>query len=291
LLTCLRMKKTQLLSSLPIVKPATLVGWHRQIVRGHWAFRPKRKPGRPRIHPEAEELVVRIARENPRWGYTKIAGEVRKLGFTSIGRSTVERIPKRPGLAPGPVGGGLSWADFLGHYGQYIWACDFFTVTTATLRTYSVRFCIEISTRRIVHWNVSEHPDGAWVAQQFRNLSILHDGLARYLIHDRDSKFTRHADALLRAMGREPVLLPARSPDLNAHAERCIRTARGECLDRVIILNELHLRWALAEFVRYYNERRPHRSLQLRPPGGPVRCTREGKVLRCQILGGLTNDY
>jgi len=291
LLTCLRMRKEQLLSSLLIVKPSTLVGWYRQIVRRHWTFEQKRKPGRPPIDPEAEQLIVQIARENLRWGYTKIAGEVRKFGFTTIGRSTVERILKRHGLAPRPHHGGLSWAELLGHYGQFIWACDFFTVTTATLRTFYVIFVIEISTRRIVHWNVSEHPDGDWVAQQFRNLSILRDDLPRYLIHDRDSKFTAHADELLRPMGTEPVLLPPRSPNLNGRAERWIRTARNGCLDHIIILNERHLRWALGEFVRYYNARRPHRSLQLHPPEGPVASGLEGKIVRHKVLGGLISDY
>jgi putative transposase len=285
------MKKQQLISSLLIVKPDTVVGWHRQIVRRHWTFKQERKPGRPPIGPEAEQLVLQIAEENQGWGYTKIAGEVRKLGYSSIGRSTVERILKRHGLAPRPHHGGLSWADFLGHYGQFIWATDFFTVTTATLRTYYVLFFIEVSTRRIVYWNVSEHPDGEWVPQQIRNIDILHDELPRYLIHDRDSKFTRHADELLRGMGTEPVLLPPRSPNLNGRAERWIRSARTECLDHIIILNERHLRWALGEFMRYYNARRPHRSLQLRPPDGPVVSTSEGKVVRRKILGGLISDY
>jgi transposase InsO family protein len=290
-LTCLRMKKQQLLNALLIVKPATVVGWHRQIVRRHWTFKQKRRPGRPRVDSEVEELVVLIARENLRWGYTKIAGEVRKLGYPAIGRSTVERIMKRHGLAPRPQHGGLSWADFLGHYGQFIWASDFFTVTTATLRTYYVLFFMEISTRRIVYWNVSRHPNGEWVAQQFRNLAVIDGGLPRHLIHDRDTKFTAHADELLRAMGTEAVRLPVRSPDLNGRAERWVGTARQECLDHVIILNECHLRWALGEFTRYYNHRRPHRSLQLHPPDGPVASSVEGKVVRRKILGGLINDY
>jgi len=291
LLTCARMKQAQLLDCLMVTKPATLVGWHRQIVRRHWTFRHRRRPGRPRISHDAEQLVLRIARENRHWGYTKIAGEVRKLGFTAIGRSTVERILKRHGLTPRPHHDGLTWADFLGHYGQFIWACDFFTVTTATLRTYYVLFFIEISTRRIVYWNVPEHPDGNWVAQQFRNLSIVHEQLPRHLIHDRDSKFTAHADELLQAMGTQPVILPPRSPDLNGHAERWVRTARNECLDHIIILNEAYLRWALGGFVRYYNARRPHRSLGLRPPEGPVGSSEEGEVIRRPVLGGLINDY
>jgi putative transposase len=203
----------------------------------------------------------------------------------------VERILKRHGLAPRPDHGGLSWAGFLGHYGQFIWACDFFTVTTATLRTYYVLFFIEVGTRRIVYWNVSEHPHGGWVAQQFRNIDMLHDKLPRYLIHDRDSKFTGDADQLLRAMGAKPVLLPPRSPDLNGRAERWIRTVRNECLDHIIVLNERHLRWALRQFVRYYNQRRPHRSLQLRPPDGPAHSGLQGPVVRRRVLGGLINDY
>ena len=290
-LTCLRMRKRQLLNTLLIVEPATLVGWHRQIVRWHWTFKQKRRPGRPPTDPEAERLVVQIAKENLRWGHTKIAGEVRKLGYPTIGRSTIERILKRHGLAPRPHRGGLSWADFLGHYGQFIWACGFFTVTTATLRTYYVLFFIETSTRRIVHWNVSEHPDGDWVEQRVRNLAAMHDDLPRYLIHDRDSRFTAYADELLRAMGTKAVLLPPRSPDLNGHAERWIRTARNECLDHIVLLNERHLRWALTELVRYYNARRPHRSLRLRPPDGLAVSTLEEKVVRRKILGGLISDY
>ena len=290
-LTCSRMKKQQLLDCLMIVKPATLAGWHRQIVRRHWTFKQKRRPGRPRVEPEADRLVVQIARENLRWGYTKIAGEVRKLGFPTIGRATVERILKRHGLAPRPHYGGLSWADFLGHYGQFIWACDFFTVTTATLRTYYVLFFIEISTRRIAYWNVSEHPDGEWVAQQLRKLAVLNDDLPCYLIHDRDSKLAAHVDELLRAMGTKPMRLPVRSPDLDGRAERWSLSAREECLDHIIILNERHLRWALSEFVGYYNQRRPHRSPQLRPPDGPVVSSREGKIVRRKTLGGLICDY
>jgi len=246
---------------------------------------------RPRIDREAEQLVLQIDRGNGYWGYTKIAGEVRKLGLTSIGRSTVERILKRHGLAPRPHHNGLSWADFLGHYGQFIWACDFFTVTAATLRIHYVLFFIEVSTRRIGYFSISDSPDGAWTVQHSCSLSVVDDEPPRYLIHDRDSKFTAHADELLRAMGTQPVLLPPRSPDLNERAERWIRTARNECLDHVAILNEGHLRWAIGEFVRYYNARRPHRALALRPPDGPVECSGKGEVIRRQFLGGLINDY
>jgi transposase len=135
LLTSLGMKQRQLTDCLLIIKPATLVGWHRQIIRRHWTFHPNRRPGRPRTDPQAAQLVLRLARENTEWGCGKIAEEMRKLGFTGFGRSTVQRILKRHGLWPRPSRGGLSWHDFLGHYGRCIWACDFLTVTTATPRT------------------------------------------------------------------------------------------------------------------------------------------------------------
>jgi hypothetical protein len=171
LLVSVKMRRQQLLNSLIIVQPATLLGWHRQIVRHHWTFRPKRRPGRPRTDPQAKQLVLRLARENIEWGCGKIAREMRKLGFADSGRSTVQRILKRHGLWPRPGQAGPSWHDFLSHYGRFIWACDFFTVTTATLRTYYVLFFCEIETRRIVFWNVSDAPDGIWTAQRFRNLS------------------------------------------------------------------------------------------------------------------------
>jgi len=274
-----------------VVRPATLIGWHRQIVRRHWTFKHQRRSGRPRTDPQAEQLVLRLVRENAGWGCGKIAGEMRKLGFARFGRSTVQRILERHGLWPRPRRGGLGWHDFLGHYGQFIWAADFFTVTTAALRTYYVLFFIEIGTRRIVFWNVSGSPDGIWTAQQFRNLSVVGEQPPRYLLHDRDSKFTAHGDALLSNAGTKVIRLPGRSPNLNAYAERWVRMVREECLDRVIVLNETHLRWALSEFIGHYNERWPHRSLDLRPPKGPVESSKEGEVIRRQVLGGLVNDY
>jgi len=285
------MKQTQLLDCLMIIKPATLVACHRQTVRHHWTFPSKRRPGRPGTDPQAEQLVLRLARENTDWSCGKIAGEMRKPGFPAFGRSTAQRVLKRHGLWPCPRQTGLSWHDFLGHYPHFSWACDFFTVTTATLRTYYAQFFIEISSRRIVFWNVSEAPDGAWTAQQFRNLSLLDDEPPHYLLHDRDSKFTAHRDALLGNVGTNVIRLPVNSPNLNAYAERWVRTVREECLDRVIVLNESHLRWVLRDFVRHYNLRRPHRSLDLQPPNGPVECSEEGEVTWRQVLGGLINDY
>ncbi len=292
-LSSLLLGKEKLREAVLIVRPETLVGWHRAIVRRHWTFRPTRKPGRPpEITPEMEQWVLRIARENPGMGYGKIAGEMRKLGFARFGRSSVARILKQHGLTPERrQNRGLGWLPFLAHYGRFIWASDFATVTTATLRTYYLVFFLEIGTRRIVHWNVSTSPDEAWMAQQFRNLSVVSDDLPRYLIHDRDSKYTHRADALLEDAGTKVIRLPARSPDLNGYAERWIRSLRQECLDWIIILNEAHLRWVLGEYVRYYNQRRPHQSLQHLPPEAPDAYPREGRIVARPVLGGILRDY
>ena len=292
-LSGLLLGKEKLGEALLIVRPETLVGWHRAIVRRHWRFLSRRRPGRPPgITPEMERLVLRIARENPWMGYGKISGEMRKLGFVRFGRSSVARILKQHRLTPERRRSfGLGWLQFLSHYGRFIWASDFCTVTTATLRTYYVVFFLDIGARRIIHWNASTSPDDAWVAQQFRNLSIANDDLPRYLIHDRDSKYTLHADSLLEDVSTKVIWLPVGSPDLNGYAERWIRGLRQECLDRIIVLNEAHLRWVLREYVRYYNERRPHQALQHLPPEAPDAYPREGQIVARAVLGGLINDY
>jgi transposase InsO family protein len=292
-LSSLLLGKEKLREALLIVRPETLVGWHRAIVRRHWRFLSRRKPGRPpEITPEMEQWVVRIARENRWMGYGKIAGEMRKLGFVRFGRSSVARILNKNGLTPERRHScGLGWLPFLAHYGRFIWASDFATVTTATLRTYYVVFFLEIGTRRIIHWNASTSPDEAWVAQQFRNLSVVSYDLPRYLIHDRDSKYTFQADSLLEDVGTEVIRLPVRSPDLNGYAERWIRSLRQECLDRIIILNEAHLCWVLREYIRYYNQRRPHQSLRHLPPEAPESYPCMGEIVARPVLGGLINDY
>ena len=292
-LSGLLLARKRLGDALLIVKPETLVRWHRAIVRRHWRLLSSRKPGRPpEITPEMEQLVLRIARENRWMGYGKIAGEMRKLGYSRFGRTSVKRILTQHGLTPERRHSfGLGWLQFFNHYGQFIWASDFATVTTATLQTYYVVFFLEIGTRRIIHWNASASPNEGWVAQQFRNLSVVSDELPRYLIHDRDSKYTRHADSLLEDVGTEVIRLPVRSPNLNAHAERWIRSLRQECLDRIIILNEAHLCWVLREYVRYYNQRRPHQSLGHLPPEALPEYPRHGAVVSRPVLGGLINDY
>ena len=225
-------------------------------------------------------------------GYGTIAGEMRKLGSVRFGRSSVARILKQHRLtSERRHSSGLSWLQSFAQYGRSIWASDFCTVTTAALQTYYVVFFLQIGTRRVIHWNVFTSPDEARVAQQFRNLSFISDDLPRYLIHDRDSKYTRHADSLLEDVGTKVIRLPVRSPDLNGHVERWIRSLGQECLDRIIILNEAHLRWVLTEYVRCYNERRPHQSLQHLPPEALAEYPCQGEVVRRPVVGGLINDY
>ena len=292
-LSGLLLARRRLRDAILIVKPETLVGWHRAIVRRHWRLLSRKKPGRPpEITSEMEQLVLRIARENRWMGYGKIAGEMRKLGFPRFGRTSVKRILNQHGLTPeSRHSRGLSWLEFFSHYGRFAWASDYLTVTTASLRTYYVVFFLEIATRRIVFCNLSTSPDEAWVTQQFRNLSVVSDELPKYLIHDRDDKYPRSADALLEDVGTKVIRLPARSPDLNGYAERWIRSLRQECLDWIIVLSEAHLRWVLGEYVRYYNERRPHQSLPHLPPEALAEYPCQGEVVRRPVVGGIINDY
>ena len=218
-----------------LVTPQTLLRWHRQLVRRRWTYG-RAKPGRPPLGREKRELVLRLARENPRWGYQRIAGELRKLGV-SVSPSTVRRVLAGAGLGPAPRRSGPSWRAFLRSQAASIVACDFLTVETAFLRRYYVLFFIELQTRRVHLAGCSAHPSGRWVAQQARNLSFsgtLAD--LRFLIRDRDSKFTAAFAEVFRSDGTRVILTPVRAPRANAYAERFVRTVRTEWLDWLLIL-------------------------------------------------------
>ena len=200
-----------------LVTPQTLLRWHRELVRRRWTYA-RVRPGRPSIDAEKRELVLRLARENPRWGYQRIAGELRKLGL-AVSPSTVRRLLAGAGLGPAPRRSGPSWREFLR---------DFFTVETAFLRRYYVLFFIELQSRRVHLAGSSAHPSGRWVAQQARNLSFSGAlGDVRFLIHDRDSKFVAGFDEVFRSEGIRVILTPFRAPQANAYAERFVRTARA----------------------------------------------------------------
>jgi putative transposase len=248
-----------------LVTPQTLLRWHRQLVRRRWTY-PSAGAGRPSIDATTRELVLRLARENPRWGYQRIAGELNKLGL-AVSPSTVRRLLARAGLGPAPRRSGPSWREFLRAQAASIVACDFFTVDTALLRRYYVLFFIELQTRRVHLAGATTNPDGRWVAQQARNLSLTGAlGDIAFLIRDRDSKFTGGFDEVFRTEGIVVIQTPFRSPQANAHAERFVRTARTECLDWLLILGPRQLDRVLRVYVDHYNTGRPQRALGRCPP-------------------------
>ena len=219
-----------------VVTPQTLLRWHRELVRRKWA-RPRRSAGRPQVTARVRQLVLRLARENPRWGYPRIAGELLKLGLR-VSPSTVRRLLLGAGLRPAPRRAGPSWRDFLRQQAASMLACDFFTVETISLRRFYVLFFIELGSRRVQLAGCTTNPSGAWVAQQARNLGFA--GVferMRFLIHDRDSKFSGAFDEVFRSEGITVIHTPIRAPKANAYAERFVRTVRAECLDWLLILD------------------------------------------------------
>jgi putative transposase len=273
-----------------LVTPQTLLRWHREFVRRRWTFS-RRGPGRPPVPAATRELVLRLARENSRWGYQRICGELSKLGL-SVSPSTVRRLLARAGLGPAPRRSGPSWREFLQVQAASILACDFFTVETVLLRRYYVLFFIELQSRRVHLAGVTAHPRGRWVAQQARNLSFsgaLDD--VSLLIHDRDTKFVASFDEVFRSEGISVILTPPRAPKANAHAERFVRTARTECLDWLLILGPRHLERTLRVFVEHYNRERPHRALGRCPPTPRQPTPLDGPVKRRDLLGGVVHEY
>ena len=248
-----------------LVTPQTLLRWHRELVRRRWRYS-RASPGRPSIRAETRELVLRLARENPRWGYQRIVGELAKLGLR-VSPSTVRRVLAGAGLGPAPRRAGPTWREFLRQQAAGIIACDFFTVETALLRRYYVLFFIELQSRRVHLAGCSANPSGGWVAQQARNLSFsVPLGELRFLIHDRDSKFSAAFDEVFRSEGIRVIRTPFRAPRANAHAERFVRTIRKECLDWLLVLGPRHLERVLRVYVDHYNRERPHRALAMNPP-------------------------
>ncbi len=280
--------------SLFLVSPQTLLRWQRELVRRKWTYR-RRSPGRPPVSFEVRELVLRLGRENPRWGCVRIQGELCKLGI-GVGATTIRSILRRSGLGPAPRRSGPCWGEFLRAQAEAIWAADFFTVQTAWLRTLYILFWIELGSRRVHLAGVTANPDGAWVTQRARNLAVAERlGNVRYLVHDRDAKFAGPFDGVLRSEGLKVVKTPVRSPRANAVAERFVRTIRAECLDWLLILGPRHLERVLHRYLVHYNTERPHRSLGLAAPAdaSPARASPPPltAVRRREVLGGLIHEY
>jgi transposase InsO family protein len=279
-----------------LVTPATLLRWHRELVRRKWTYRKTGRPGRPPTEPAIRALILRLARENPRWGCVRIEGELRKLGIR-VSATTIRTLLRTARLGPAPRRTGPTWADFLRAQAGGIIACDFFTVETAWLRTLYVLVFIELGSRRIHMSPATAHPDAAWVTQQARNLALGLDARTspvRFLIRDRDAKFSRSFDTVLRSEGMRVIRTPFRAPNANAHAERVIETIRAECLDWTLILGRRHLDRTLRTYAEHYNRGRPHRALGLASPlaaaDEPIP-TDPRDVRRRDLLGGLIHEY
>jgi putative transposase len=279
------------------VGPKTLLRWHRQLVRRHWSY-DRRRLGRPALDAELQSLIVRLAREKPRWGYRRIVGELRKLGLRASATS-LRSVLKRHEIPPAPRRSGPSWRTLLRAQAQGVIACDFLTVDTVWLRRFYVLFFIELATRRVRLAGATEHPSGTWTTQQARNLMI--DGCARepparLLIHDRDAKFSAAFDEVFRTEQMQVVRTPFKAPNANAHAERFVRTLREECLDWLLVVGRRHLERVLGEYVDHYNRERPHRALELHAPQPsphviPLRPRPQTAVSRRDRLGGLIHEY
>jgi putative transposase len=282
------------LRRLRLVSPRTLLRWHAQLVARRWTY-PRRHPGRPPVAPPLRALVLRMARENPRWGYRRIQGELVGLGH-QVAASTVWTILKAAGLDPAPRRTGPTWRQFLTAQAHAILAVDFAHVDTVFLRRLYILVVIEHDRRRVHIAGITAHPTGAWVAQQARNLLMDlgdHAEQLRFLIRDRDTKFTAAFDAVFAGADIRIIRTPVRAPRANAIAERFIGTLRRECLDQLLITGPRHLAVVLREFVDHYNTHRPHRSLDQHPPAGhpPLSSGATVRPLRRDRLGGLVHEY
>jgi hypothetical protein len=277
-----------------LVTPGTLLRWHRRLVARKWTC-PKRGRGRPPTAPGVVALIERLARENPPWGYERIRGELKRLGHR-VSSATIRRLLKRARLGPAPRRDSDRWRDFVRAQAAGMRACDFFTVDTVTLRRLYVFFVVEVGTRFVHVLGVTANPTGAWVAQQARNLLLgLGDraGVFRFLIRDRDGKFTQVFDEVFTGNGTQVIKIPPRTPRANAFAERWVRTARSECTDRILIFGGRHLRTVLREYAAHFNQHRPHRSLDLRAPTDQPNVVQlpVGRIERHDVLAGLIRQY
>ena len=281
-----------------IVTPETLLAWHRKLIAQKYDSSAKRGPGRPRTADEIETLVIRMAEENRDWGYRRIQGALSNLGH-EIARSTIADILQRHGIEPAPERKrNTTWKEFLSRHWELIVAADFFTVEVWTrrgLQRFVVLFFIELSTRRVEIAGIAATVNGLWMDQIGRNLTDSMDGILkgkRYLIHDRDPLFTSAFLETIASVGVESVRLPPRSPNLNAYAERFVRSIKESCLDQMIFFGDGSLRKGIHEFVVHYHGERNHQGLgnRLIVPD-QLQAGERGAVLRRERLGGMLNYY
>ena len=278
-------------TSLLIVKPETVLRWHREGWRTYWRRRSRRigSPGRRPIAPELRTLIRRMTMENRLWGQRRNQAELARLGFKVSARTVAKYMRRTHRRGPS-----TAWRSFLRQHASAVWACDFFCVRTITFRLLYVFFVINHASRQVLHVHVTPHPTASWTAQQIVECCAWDRVPARYLVHDRDSCYGTPFDRRVRNIGIAQLRTPFRSPRANAIAERWVRSVRTECLDHVVIFNERHLQKVLAEYVGYHW--RPHRSIGQRAPCAPAtpaprRSAQGQKVIAIPVLGGLHHVY
>jgi putative transposase len=276
------------------VTPGTLLRWHSDLITRRWTTK-RQQPGRPPTSPPLRRLILRLADENPDWGYRRIAGELAALG-RQVGASTVWAILQRAGIDPSPRRSGPTWAEFLRSQAHGILACDFFHCDTMLLTRLYCFAVVEHANRRVHILGVTAHPTAGWVAQQARNLLMDLDGRVaqfKFLIRDRDTKFTSMFDAVFASEDIQIIKAPIRAPRANAIMERWIGSLRRELLDRMLILNARHLRRVLTEYENHFNTHRPHRALAQAAPlrALPPPDITETKIIRRGRLGGVIHEY
>lgn len=282
----------------PIVTPDTLLRWHRELVARKWTFLHLRRPGRPRTSGEIEQLVVRMATENPSWGYSRIFGALSNLNI-NVGRGTIQRILKDHLIEPAPIRRKrISWSTFLKAHWRGLAASDFFTVEVRSFKgllTFYVLFVIDLASRRVTFCGITRHPDEAWMLQMARNLLDSESGSLhgkKHLIVDRDTKYSAGLRLALEREGVGVIRLPPQSPNMNAYAERFVRSVKEECLSKIIPIGPQMLRRSLHEYVEHYHLERNHQGIgnqtiaPLTKPTYPV-----GAVDCRRRLGGILNHY
>jgi putative transposase len=280
-----------------IVSPDTLLRWHRRLVAQKWNFAHRRGVGRPGIMRHISELIVQMAQENPRWGYTRIQGALANLSH-KVGRGTIANVLRRSGIEPSPERSRRTrWSTFLKAHWKVLAASDFLTVEVWTVRglvTHYLLFVMSLADRVVAIAGITTRPDESWMLQVARNVTDSQVGALQskcYLIVDRDTKYSQQFRRLVRDGGTKVIRLPPMSPNLNAYAERFVRSIKDECLDRMIFVGQASLRRAVAEYMDHYHGERNHQGLKNRLIHPTVAIANSGAVHRHARLGGTLNFY
>jgi len=288
-----------------IVKPETIMKWYRNLIAKKYDGSKNRKPGkgRPAIDPEIEQLIVSVALENPSWGYDRIVGALSNLGY-KVSDQTVKNVLEKHGIPPAPDRDrDTRWADFIKRHINILVACDFFTAEVITpaagIINYYVLFFIHVGSREVYIAGATPDPDEKWMKQIARNITMNEWGFlekcsCKYLIHDRDTKFTKSFRSILRSVDIKPLKLPKRSPNLNAFAERFVLSIKSECLSKFIFFGEESLMTTVKEFMAHYHEERNHQGKDnvILFPGKKFNAERNSGDVKCQErLGGLLKYY